>query len=118
MSSLIHRERPSRPPRLSLAHILQAASNAADRPLLCAGGRGVGRGGGRVAGGALGRQRDGGGGAVLLEDAAVDDALVDAGGLLGVLGDVRAAVDALLENAEVVLALAADVVGQGLGHLG
>lgn len=104
-------------PHLSLAHILQATGNAADRPLLGARGRGVGGSGGGVGSTRWG-QGDGAGGAVLLEDAAEDDALVDAGGLLAVLGDVGAAVDALLEHTEVVLALAADVVGQGLGDLG
>lgn len=102
---------------LSLAHILQATGNAANRPLLGARRRGVSGGSGGV-GSTRGRQGDGAGGAVLLEDAAEDDALVDAGGLLGVLGDVGTAVDALLEHAEVVLTLAADVVGQGLGDLG
>lgn len=104
-------------PYLGLAHILQTSSNAANRPLLGARRRGVGGSSGGV-GGARGRQGDGAGGAVLLEDAPEDDALVDSRGLLGVLGDVGAAVDALLEHAEVVLALAADVVGQGLGDLG
>lgn len=56
--------------------------------------------------------------AVLLEDAGVDDALVDARGLEAALGDVVAAPDGLLEHAKVELALAADVVGHGVGDLG
>lgn len=56
--------------------------------------------------------------AVLLEDAGVDDALVDARGLEAALGDVVAAPDGLLEHAKVELALTADVVGHGVGDLG
>lgn len=100
-----------------MAHVLQAARNAPNRPLLGAsGGRAIGRGSGGIDT-SLGRQSDGAGRAVLLEDTTVDDSLVDAGGLEGILGDVSTAVDSLLQDAKVVLALATDVVGQGLGDL-
>lgn len=59
----------------------------------------------------LGGEGDAVSGAVLLEDATVDDTLVDAGGLVTALGDVGATVDGLLEHTEVVLALAGNVVG-------
>lgn len=85
----------------------------------------VGRGGGSTSsravaggGGAAEGLGHGARGAVLLEDAAVDDALVDARGLETALGDVAAPADGLLEQAKVVLALAADIVGHGLGDLG
>ena len=61
------------------------------------------------------RKTDAAGGAVLGEDAAKHDAFVDAGLLDAVLGDVADAVDTLLENSEMKLALAADVVGNSLG---
>lgn len=54
-------------------------------------------------------------GAIFLEDAAEDDALIDVGLLGSVVRNVAAAVDRLLEDAKMELALATDIIGNGLG---
>lgn len=62
----------------------------------------------------LWRQTDASISRVLLEDTAIDDALVDARGLVTILGDVANTVDGLLEQSKVELALAAEIVVDGI----
>lgn len=64
----------------------------------------------------LRRQTDASISRVLLEDTAIDDAFVDPRGLVSVHRDVADTVDWLLEQAKVELALAAEVVGDGIHH--
>lgn len=103
------------------SQLAKAAPSATSHhiPLALAGTARRGTGGGVGRGGRVGEGLgDDAGRAVFLEDAAVDDALVDARGLEAALGDVAAAPNGLLEHAKVELALTADVVGQGVGDLG
>jgi hypothetical protein len=64
----------------------------------------------------LWRQTDASVGRVLLKDAAIDDSLVDARGLVPVDRDIAYAIDRLLEQSKVELALAAEVVVHGIHH--
>lgn len=56
-------------------------------------------------------------GAVFFEDTSVDDTLIDTRRLKAVLGDVVTAADRLLEQTEVELSLAADIVGDWFSYL-
>lgn len=62
----------------------------------------------------LWRQTDASVGRVLLEDATIHNTLVDARGLVTILGDITDAVDGLLEQSKVELTLAAEIVVDGI----
>lgn len=82
-------------------------------------GAGLGVSGGVVGAAAASQRRGHGSGrAVLLKNATIDDALVNARGLEAGLGDVITSANGLLEQAKVELTLAAHVVGHSVGDLG
>lgn len=63
----------------------------------------------------LRRQADTPSRAIFLEDAAEDDAFIDARFLFTILDDIVTAIEALFQDAEMELPLPTDIVGEGLG---